>query len=929
MIGSSGSGKSSLVKSGLLPALYSGFLAVGRNWRVALMKPGNDPIGNLSRELSEDGLLYTAGENTLPVQPIIESTLRRSGDGLKQVFEQAHLPRTENLLIVVDQFEELFRFSKYEKQANQGVSDSLHFINLLLNATRNAADDCPVYVLITMRSDFLGDCVQFRGLPEAINNGQYLVPRMTRDEVKEAITGPIAVGGATISQRLLTRLLNDVGNDFDQLPLLQHAMMRTWDAWIERGQLNEPINLEDYLKIGTMSESLSQHANEAYNELNTERKQQICALMFKALTDRAADVRGTRRPRSISDLMTLTEAGKDELVDIINVFRKPGRTFLMPPADVALEESTIIDISHESLMRIWDKLKNWTREEAQDAELFKRMADQSVREKNGQGSLWSDPELSLALKWMARFNNNEERIIIWASVLNKDTALALDFLKRSKERDFALKLKHEAQEKEIERARQRSRRAIFFSIVFVLTALGVIATAYQWLRAEKKAKEASYQASLAKANERKADSLKRIAIFQADSAVRASKRADLEKHWADSLRIKADSFAKLAGVRELKAREQAEIAMNNEVIAKEQRMRAEMERVKANSVAQRSAAARYQKLIRTFATDENILKRNNAENIYKLGAYCDHLDSLRDLLEENEKEGARRINYELYDKLYFSLKALKRRDSAIKVWNLNVSDRRYRWFRSDTVDMGGEYRAFVDLAGGGYRIFIFNGNRPVDTIRNNARIEALVANQKDKLLIWSDANNYLHVSEYNSANRKTKTVQKIPMGGVVTAIGYFPEQDVIYFGLKSGEIGYIAYRKDSRNQPIYRNNLGTRVTAVQYFTENGNGYFFATSYLGKAIVFELGPAKTNSFASEFLVPNKKLNGIELPEYFGIITKTMYDENKKALILASTKSKEKSYLWNPFTDSLLDLLRAQLDKMDKTRMNKIRSEVKFY
>jgi hypothetical protein len=82
------------------------------------------------------------------------------------------------------------------------------FINLLLDAS--ASLGVPIYVVLTMRSDFLGDCTEFRGLPEAINASQYLIPRMTREERKEAINGPISVGGAEISHSLLTRLLNDI-----------------------------------------------------------------------------------------------------------------------------------------------------------------------------------------------------------------------------------------------------------------------------------------------------------------------------------------------------------------------------------------------------------------------------------------------------------------------------------------------------------------------------------------------------------------------------------------------------------------------------------------------------------------------------------------------------------------------------------------------
>src|ERR1043165_8575693 len=305
VIGSSGSGKSSLVKSGMLPQIYGGFMKAGGNWRVALMQPGENPLGYLAKELAKEGVLYTdVDQSEIPYDAVIESRLRRSENGLVHVYTDAHLPDKENLLIVVDQFEELFRFSRYEKENNLGKSDAIHFIQILLTAARQA--DYPIYVLLTMRSDFLGDCSEFRGLPEAINNGQYLVPRMTRDEIREAITGPVAVSNATISPRLVTRLLNDINNDTDQLPILQHAMMRTWDAWYKRGQHDTPIDFEDYDKIGTMKSALSQHADEAYGELASDRERRICELMFKALTDTSAETRGIRRPRSITDLCIIT-----------------------------------------------------------------------------------------------------------------------------------------------------------------------------------------------------------------------------------------------------------------------------------------------------------------------------------------------------------------------------------------------------------------------------------------------------------------------------------------------------------------------------------------------------------------------------------------------------------------------------------------------
>ena len=110
-----------------------------------------------------------------------------------------------------------------------------------------------------MRSDFLGDCTQLPGLAETINAGQYLVPRMTRDERRAAIVGPVGVSGAEVSPVLLTRLVNDVGDNPDQLSILQHALNRTWARWQNEGGGKGPLDLAHYEAIGTMAHALDQH----------------------------------------------------------------------------------------------------------------------------------------------------------------------------------------------------------------------------------------------------------------------------------------------------------------------------------------------------------------------------------------------------------------------------------------------------------------------------------------------------------------------------------------------------------------------------------------------------------------------------------------------------------------------------------------------
>jgi len=326
VVGTSGSGKSSLVNCGLRPALRQGLMArAGTAWRMAQFRPGTDPIGRMARALAQDGVLFrehaAAG---LSLAEIVETSLRMSKVGLIDIVEQAALDEGVNLLVVVDQFEELFRYRRLAaaggEDAQGNSEEAVAFVNLLLEIKQRAS--CPIYVVLTMRSDFLGDCTQFPGLAEAINAGQYLVPRMSREERRAAIEGPVAVGGAEIAPVLVTRLVNDVGDNPDQLSILQHALNRTWARWENESGSKGPLDLAHYEAIGTMAHALDQHAERAYAELKTPRQQQICEKLFKALTDKANDHRGVRRPTSLATLRALADATAVEVTAVIDVFRK-------------------------------------------------------------------------------------------------------------------------------------------------------------------------------------------------------------------------------------------------------------------------------------------------------------------------------------------------------------------------------------------------------------------------------------------------------------------------------------------------------------------------------------------------------------------------------------------------------------------------------
>jgi uncharacterized RDD family membrane protein YckC/energy-coupling factor transporter ATP-binding protein EcfA2 len=431
VVGTSGSGKSSLVNCGLRPALHRGLMArAGTAWRIAQFRPGGNPLRALAEALAApNGLFGAYRPEGVDLEDMVEATLRMGSVGLVDVYEQAQTGEPVNLLVVADQFEELFRYRQAadRKPGDYGATpDAIALVNLLLRARSDPR--FPIYVALTMRSDYLGECAQFDGLPETINESQFLVPRLTRDERRAAIAGPIAVAGAELDPVLLTRLVNDVGDNPDQLSILQHALNRTWAYWHHEGNAKGPLSLVHYESIGTMANALDRHAEKAYGELSDTRQRDICQKIFRTLTDRGTDARGVRRPTTMRALCAIAAASPEEVTAVIDVFRKASRSFLMPPCDEELEPAKVVDISHESLMRVWQRLRKWTDDEASSARMYRRLAETAQLHATEGAGLWRDPDLQRALDWRRK----ENPTATWGDMYAPGFDGAMEFLDKSR-----------------------------------------------------------------------------------------------------------------------------------------------------------------------------------------------------------------------------------------------------------------------------------------------------------------------------------------------------------------------------------------------------------------------------------------------------------------------------------------------------------------
>ena len=433
VVGSSGCGKSSLIRAGLVPALLGGFLVKERDhWHIGMMKPGDAPFRNLAATLCASG---TDGHPDPDEIAALKDAIIRDHTQAVVSYLEKRLGTNTNQLLLVDQFEEIFAYrgmDNEERLAEKSLEQRQHraaclaeaadFVNLIVEL--GARTDVPAYVVLTMRTDFLGDCDVFYGLPEAMNRGRYLVPRLTRRQLHEATTGPALLREAKLAPRLVDRLLNELGDRMDRLPVFQHALLRTWEYW-QKGGEEGSIDIEHFEAVGSLNNALSMHAEEALEGADIEKTGRI----FKCLTDTDEGHRRIRRPSRMSEICAVSSLEKPAAKEILNRFCEGGRHFLFF-SESAVADDPRVDISHESLIRQWDRLRNWVDEERESSERFHELVRGARRELEGRAALLRNPELHVFHDWFGSAHPTPE----WAERYSRkpdDFDVALRYLDRS------------------------------------------------------------------------------------------------------------------------------------------------------------------------------------------------------------------------------------------------------------------------------------------------------------------------------------------------------------------------------------------------------------------------------------------------------------------------------------------------------------------
>lgn len=478
VIGPSGSGKSSLVKAGVLPALRTGRIPGSENWFYAEMVPGEVPLEELAAAL--------LSVSTSPLPGVVD-TLREHVDGLARGVYEALPSADSKLLLMIDQFEELFTQVEQE-------SDRQQFLDLILNAVN--AENSPIIIIATLRADFYDRPLMYQGFGELIRARTELVLPLNDEELAETISGPASRVGAVLEEGLVETIIDDVREQPGALPLLQYALTELFER--REGAL---LTGAAYQDIGGTLGALAKRAEEVYQRFK-EAGQNMARQMFLRLVTLGEGQEDTRRRILQTELLTLGD--RDVVEDVIDRF---GRYRLLTFDRDDATRSPTVEVAHEALIRRWERLREWLTESRNDVRLEREL-------------------LNAALEWEAAKKDKSylmqgNRLLTfeeWAESTNlRLNELELEFLSASlaaRDEQEAIERARQERERELERQKARNMRiaAAIFGVAAVVAVILSLFAFDQRNQAEEQRSIADEQRVIALTERDRADEQRAIAV---------------------------------------------------------------------------------------------------------------------------------------------------------------------------------------------------------------------------------------------------------------------------------------------------------------------------------------------------------------------------------------------------------------------------------
>lgn len=397
VLGSSGVGKSSLVRAGLLPALRVGRLPGSETWPRIIITPGARPLVELAACLARFG-------------DSARGSMQRTLEGLESDSRTLDLaaalalsggPADAKLVLVVDQFEECFTLCHDAHERGR-------FVAQLLHASRAPGGRC--VVILTMRADFYPHCAALPELAQQVARHQYLVSPLSVDGLRAAVVEPAWRAGLEFEQGLVETILDDVEHQPGALPLLEHALLQLWEQ-----RAGSMLTLEAYRRIGGVSGALARRADAIYQGFSPRQRDTARRVLLR-LTQPGDGTEDTRRRAALEEL----QPAQADDTDLTTVIQSLVAARLLTISGGSTGERTV-DVAHEALIRGWPRLRGWIEEDRAGLREHRRITEAALewqRLDRDESALFRGARLATALEWRARYHaelNDLERAFLDAS----------------------------------------------------------------------------------------------------------------------------------------------------------------------------------------------------------------------------------------------------------------------------------------------------------------------------------------------------------------------------------------------------------------------------------------------------------------------------------------------------------------------------------
>ena len=384
IVGASGSGKSSLARAGLMAALKDGRLDGSASWPRAICRPGSEPFISLATALTSVA--------PQPVAGVVFDRLQGHKDGDRSLHVAATLvlgepPRAERLVVLVDQFEEVFTLCTDEAERRDLIANLLHAATVAGGRT---------VVVLAMRADFYPRCAAYADLATAFSDHQVLVGPMTEEELHRAIERPARLAGLEPEPGLVELLVNDVHGRAGALPLLQFTLQELWQR-----RESHQLTIRAYRDIGKIEGALQRKADNVYASF-TAKQQELCRRIFLRLVKPGEGNEYTRRRASLREVLSGDADQAESVRAIIGRLADPDARLLTTQREQAKAGNGTLEIAHEALIDAWPMLRAWLDADRAGRSMLIDLADAASDwnlHSDDPGYLWSGGRLLTSKEW--------------------------------------------------------------------------------------------------------------------------------------------------------------------------------------------------------------------------------------------------------------------------------------------------------------------------------------------------------------------------------------------------------------------------------------------------------------------------------------------------------------------------------------------------